>query len=621
MATTDQAQPTSTGGTAYHMGDMSLIRFDAGSGIPTTQVWLLDNKRKEMRPFASQQAFLDAYAGNTDAAHQAIVTVHAADRAPGGILSSYEMLPASYAVQGDGSYAKTDASKAELSATYGKDPVDYATYEKMINFVGGFLSSLQKENSGISSGFLDTLKNDPVTVAKYINAATYGGYTPSDIYRDIKRKELISQGNTDRANTISPISASTIRSEYANTNEGKAALTTTSTNPPVQVGGLDPNIMNYPIFNLPDEAFKTLVQPLKSGSPEEQAAMDKIQASAYDIAIKQMEATTESEKAYADHLYQQFKTDTERSLGIKLANNSIDAWKQIEGIREQFSTRGIQGSGIQNENVDDYLRNIRRGDQIERTNALTDEEAKKAAYYKSSASSAEIAALTPEEKAKYGLTPSADIKNSMSFGVLKQKYPSLTDSQINNYIASMFDENGNYRSTLYGTQIKNTQSLATDKASYQKTEAQNANVEAEKAAGKQFTDKALTVGGVFNRDATPTGAIGANVSTSSTKPTVSNPTPGGLAPDDPSNKFNTSTGVLNTKYKAPITTTPTSTPVTAQTQTPVKKYGTLSDYYSANGGTNTWNSTKRQADATKAGITGYTGLAGENTKLLDYLQK
>ncbi len=50
-------------------------------------------------------------------------------------------------------------------------------------------------------------------------------------------------------------------------------------------------------------------------------------------------------------------------------------------------------------------------------------------------------------------------------------------------------------------------------------------------------------------------------------------------------------------------------------------YNTLSDYYTANGGANTWNSAKRLADAQKAGIQNYTGTAEQNTQLLGFLTK
>jgi hypothetical protein len=50
-------------------------------------------------------------------------------------------------------------------------------------------------------------------------------------------------------------------------------------------------------------------------------------------------------------------------------------------------------------------------------------------------------------------------------------------------------------------------------------------------------------------------------------------------------------------------------------------YNNLYEYYSANGGWNTWDSPQRQADAKAAGITNYTGTAEQNKILLDYLTK
>lgn len=48
-------------------------------------------------------------------------------------------------------------------------------------------------------------------------------------------------------------------------------------------------------------------------------------------------------------------------------------------------------------------------------------------------------------------------------------------------------------------------------------------------------------------------------------------------------------------------------------------YNNLNEYYSANGGANTWNSTTRTADAKRAGITGYAGTADQNAQLLSFL--
>ncbi len=48
-------------------------------------------------------------------------------------------------------------------------------------------------------------------------------------------------------------------------------------------------------------------------------------------------------------------------------------------------------------------------------------------------------------------------------------------------------------------------------------------------------------------------------------------------------------------------------------------YNNLNDYYSANGGANTWNSATRTADAKRAGIQNYAGTADQNSQLLSFL--
>lgn len=514
-------QTISSGGKAYAMGDHSLVKFQDSNGRTSDWVWLLDNKAKTMRPFTSQQAFENAYAGNLDAANKAIVVLHAADRGPGGSIADYETLDPSYAIQNNGAIRKLDASAAEISQSYGKPAVSKDIQDKMVNFVGGFLNMLQKTDSGIDSGFVEKLKTDPKTVAFYINAATYGGYTPTDIYRDLKRKELLSKGDRSQEN-INPISATTTRSEYAKTDAGRSAYANPVTKPPQALGGIDPNIMNYAIFDLPDEAFKTLVPPLKRGSPEMQAYMDKVNTAAHDILIKQIEARTESEKAVADHEWKQFKTEIEKTLGIKLSNNSLEAWKQLETARDAFSQRGISGSGLESETIDDYLRTVRRSDQLEREATLTSEEKTKADYYKKFATSAEIAALTPEEKMKYGLAPSEEIKSALSFDALKKKYPEMPDNEINALRASILDENNNYRSNLYQKKTTDIQKTEAEKKTFQQLGAEDMAKTAAEEAAKQFTSK-VGQPDEFARDAYTTTGGEKKPSTLTTTPETTTP--------------------------------------------------------------------------------------------------
>ena len=61
----------------------------------------------------------------------------------------------------------------------------------------------------------------------------------------------------------------------------------------------------------------------------------------------------------------------------------------------------------------------------------------------------QIAALSDEEKEKYGFMPDEETTKWFSTENLKSLYPNLSDQEIANYRSSMLDEQGNYRSELY----------------------------------------------------------------------------------------------------------------------------------------------------------------------------
>ena len=528
-ATASQAQtgnnipigPTS-GGTAYFTGGQSLIQIpDAYGGTAGGSIWLVDPTSKTVRPFASQQAFESAYAGDLANAKASIQQIHSTDLGEGGLLSGFHLLDHSFAIQPDGNAKTLDASPSQLQARYGKAK-DTKSEQLASTSVGGFINSLQKENSGISKGFLDGVKNNPSKVAFYINALSYGGYTLSDVYRDMKKNEMVSEGNPT-ADAIQPISAGQTRTAYQNTDSGRSAYTNQQIAPPQQIGSLDPQVLSLAIFDIPGEAFKTLVPQLDPNSSEFQALMDKVNTAYIDVLKLQVNATTEADKAQADYAWQQFKNDTERSLGIKLSNNSIDAWKQIEGARDAFAQRGIEGSGIQNEQIDDYLRSVRKSDQTDRVTTMTTEQQKQADYFQKFATPAQVKQLMTEDQAKglprdqwratqWGLIPSDEIKNSMSFSALKAKYPSMSDQEINTYIASVLDENGNYRSNLYQKQLTDQQKLDASKKTYQQQMVETDALNKEQKAYAEFTKPDSP----FLNATVPSGAAGGDISKSST---------------------------------------------------------------------------------------------------------
>lgn len=316
------------------------------------------------------------------------------------------------------------------------------------------------ESGLVSANFLKTLASDPSVVGFYINALAYGGYTMGDILNDMKRRELISNGNND-VKGLKIIDPELDRNTYQSTAEGQKALKDSSTLIPTfnLQGLMNPEILKYGA-NIPDELFKTLVPIMDKNSQEFKDAVAKVKATYYDLATAKLQATTEQEKAIADYNLKNFTEQINRQYGIMLSDDATKAWSQIEDLETNMSSRGLSGSGFENEGIDDILSATRKQDQRMRQDKLTKEESEKASYYTASASAAQIAALTPEERQKYGLTPSAEILSKFSIANLKAQYPNKSDSEIKAIHDSVLDENNNYRSTLYSkyyTQLAHTE--------------------------------------------------------------------------------------------------------------------------------------------------------------------
>ena len=217
-------------------------------------------------------------------------------------------------------------------------------------------------------------------------------------------------------------------------------------------GILPDGVANSGITSLPDEAVRMMVPQLKPGTPEYQAAMDKINTAYFDVLQQQMNAKTEQEQRVANTNWQTLKKNIETNLNVTLSNDAFQAWDQVQGLKSQFNQQGLQGSGMQAEATDAYLRKIRQADSVARTGAKNDQEKGQMDYYLKFATPQQIAALVasnPEQAKAWGLMPSDDVRNAMSLSALRSKYPGVPDKDLQAYIATVIDENGNYRSNLY----------------------------------------------------------------------------------------------------------------------------------------------------------------------------
>lgn len=392
----------------------------------------------------------------------------------------------------------------------------------------------------------------------------------------------------------------------------------------------------------------TLRPELVPGTPEYQAALDKLSTAYYDVMQTSLTATTGAEQAAAKTAWDQLRQYTQATLGFNLSGDATKAWDQINTLKSQGGEQGTVGSGIQQESIDDYLKSIRNTNAANRATSKNIIDKNQAAYYQQFATPSQVKALidsNPDLARSYGLIPSDEIKNSMSFAALKAKYPSMSDSDINRYISTVLDENGNLRSDLYQKYMtgKNnevdTGNVTPIYASYDPNTG--AGVGEIISYGVKPSDTGMLDIGQAKQTYLNRNAPLGSPSNTSGAPIIQSPNTAAVTATNVANANNavapkaapapvvvppqlTSSGSTNNSSTTPptssITPTPPATPTA--TTTPKKTYGTLYDYYTGTTGAYpTWNSTQRMADAQKAGISNYTGTADQNRLLLSYLQK
>ena len=126
----------------FFVGDHSLVRIANPNNPNTSTTWLVDAKRKVLRPFLSDQAFQNAFEDPAEA-EKAVVNISTKELGPGGALDGFKPLQANQGVNHDGSMGKIDFSPAEIQNRYGK-PEDSASENKSLSILDSLLGRLNK---------------------------------------------------------------------------------------------------------------------------------------------------------------------------------------------------------------------------------------------------------------------------------------------------------------------------------------------------------------------------------------------------------------------------------------------------------------------------------------------
>ena len=126
--------------TPFFIGDHALVRITNPNNPNSSTTWLVDAKKKVLRPFMSDQAFQNAF-DDPQAAEKAVVTLSSKDLGPGGALEGFTPLQAEKGVNNDGSMEHIEFSPAELKNHYGKQE-DLAGENKSLSMLDGIFGNI-----------------------------------------------------------------------------------------------------------------------------------------------------------------------------------------------------------------------------------------------------------------------------------------------------------------------------------------------------------------------------------------------------------------------------------------------------------------------------------------------
>ena len=491
-STTGQKKVANSGNTGtYITADTAIISADdfnlyKFSSDPTpnddtsdsSTVWLMDNKTKTLTPFANSTAYtnwLAQYGVTPDEVLKSgkLYTADPSILLPGSNLNPDGSLKISHsndAIPTSGIVPGPDVDTNAVSQKYGKTTdldTENLSMQALFGTSGtGGLINVAKEDGIITADTASKIIGNAALLHKYINAFTYGGYTAQDILQDMKRQQAVANGDTT-ASGLKVIDESQTADIYKATADGKAVTNNASLTLPGNVGGLSVDMWNYKVGMMPQEAYDVLVKPFDWNSDEGKALMAGVKTSYYDIMMQRLEATTEQEKYAADYAYKQLQDKMDKNFGIQLSDDANTAWTQLNSLNSNMESRGLNNSGMAEEQIDSYLKGVRKTDQLAREQHLTDEEQAKYEKLHNSGTPEEIAALSDADKVKYGFKPSAEQAAYFTLANLQAQFPDVPKERLQQYIDGTMDANGNYRSTLYSTMFSNKLDLQKQKADYQ----------------------------------------------------------------------------------------------------------------------------------------------------------
>lgn len=131
----------------FFVGDHSIVKILNPQNPNSSTLWLVDQKKKVLRPFESEQAFQNAFE-DPEAAQNSIITLSSKDLGQGGALEGFKMMGSAQGVRGDGSMDNIEFSPSQLAKRYGQ-PSDPEGENKVLAMLDGFFGQLKNTTEQI----------------------------------------------------------------------------------------------------------------------------------------------------------------------------------------------------------------------------------------------------------------------------------------------------------------------------------------------------------------------------------------------------------------------------------------------------------------------------------------
>jgi len=135
--------PDQTQMNPFFVGDHSLVRIVNPNNPGSGTLWVVDAKRKVLRPINSDKAFQNAFE-DPEAAKNSITTLSSQALGPGGPLAGFTPLGQEHGVQDDGSMKNLQYTPSQIQQHYGK-PQDPQAEQKALSMLDSVIGKLSPQ--------------------------------------------------------------------------------------------------------------------------------------------------------------------------------------------------------------------------------------------------------------------------------------------------------------------------------------------------------------------------------------------------------------------------------------------------------------------------------------------